>query len=264
MPARRGPEGRAGRSRTVPARLFESHPERESRDTGERKPESPTLRDVAELVSTLPGGHVLPPSALRSRPCKGPSILYCLEHRELLDIWTFWDPAAYGDMGRDAISRLEAYLASREPDRGPIGLSRDARVVDLVTAFLDRHAGCRIRACSDRSREYAEVIGSGEEAWTVFCHSEDDTLWERVCLAQVERCRREVERFRRHRSDPRSSWEERVAWTKERELWTRDLRAHEKELRETGRLWPDHVPFGDVLEQLRSAPLGRRLVAEAP
>ena len=195
------------------------------------------------------------PSFLRIRPCKGPGILYCLPHRELFDVWIYWNPAAYGDIREEAVRSLEAYLTWLEPDRGPNGIARDARLVDLVAAFFERHEGCPTRGCRDSSAEYAEVIGSGEEAWTVFCLSEDDPFWERACLAQVERCRREIHRLQHDRSDRFRSYNERIQRKMDREAWARHLRVHEKELRKTGRLWPDHIPFGDVLEMLRSIPL---------
>lgn len=264
MSTKRAPETRGGRTRGTAPWLVRVAPERESMDAAVRTSEAHTLREIAELQPASPRGHRMAPSALRVRPCKGPSILYCAGHRELFDIWIFWDPANFGEVREDAISRLETYLRWFEPDRGPNGAARDARLVELVAAFLGRHEGCRIRACADTSSEYAEVIGSGEEAWTVFCLSEDDPLWERVSLARVERCRREVERFKRDRLDHPQSWEERVRWKKDREMWTRHLREQEKTLRTTGRLWTDHVPFGDVLEQLRSVPIERPLVTLVP
>ncbi len=219
-----------------------------------------TLREIADLAPVPPSAHRMAPAALRVRPCKGPNILYCLGHRELFDIWLFWDPEAVGPVHEDAVSRLDAYLRWFEPERGASGAARDARLVELVTAFLARHDGCAVRVCLDSSAEYSEVIGSGEEAWTVFCLSEDDPLWEQVCLAHVERCRREVDRFKREKHVRHESWEERVQWKKDREMWTRHLQAAEKELRERGRLWPVGAHVSDVLEQLRSVSLSRPLV----
>lgn len=260
-PAERRPGATSGEPPKDATRLFQHPTEIETLESAPAtRDEGHTLRHVAELVSTPRRGHSMPPSALRSRPCKGPSILYCLDHRELFDIWIFWDPAAFGDVPEDGVARLEAYLAKREPNRGPVGASRDARTVELVAAFLHRHEACRVRACLDSSPEYEDAIGTGEEAWTVFCQSEDDTLWERVCLAQLERCQREVAHFH-HRPDHALSWEERVLWKKDRVAWTHELRDQEKELRKTGRLWPDHVPFSDVVEQMRATPVERRLVA---
>lgn len=214
----------------------------------------PALRELAELRPMPPRPRRVAPSVLRVRPCKGPAILYCRPHRELFDAWIFWDPAAYGDVHEDAVRGLEAYLSWLEPERGPSGKARDARLVELVTTFLKRHPSCAVRVCRDGSSEYAEVIGQGEEAWTVFCLSEDDPFWEQACLAQVERCRREIHRLRHGRPNRLLSYDERVQRMKDREAWTRHLRLLEKDLRKTGRLWPDHVPFGDVLELLRSAP----------
>ncbi len=229
-----------------------------------RRTDARTLREIAGLAPVAPSAHRMPPSALRVRPCKGPNILYCLGHRELFDIWLFWDPEALGPVREDALTRLDAHLRWFEPERGASGAARDARLIELVTAFLARHEGCAVRVCLDSSAEYAEVIGSGEEAWTVFCLSEDDPLWEQVCLAHVERCRREVDRFKREKHVRHESWEERVQWKKDREMWTRHLQAAEKELRERGTLWPEGPHVGDVLEQLRSVPLSRPLVSSVP
>ncbi len=260
MPAQPVLDGGGEATRRVRTRLPDRRPESEALQITVQGPARRPLRAVADLASASRRAHRVTPSFLRERPCKGPAILYCLVHRELFDVWTFWNPEAFGEISGDVVAALERYLAEREPDRGPAGASRDARVLDLVAAFLERHDGCRVRSCDDGSREYAEAIGSGEEAWTVFCQSEDDPLWERVSLAQLERCRREVERFAHYRPEHVATWEERVEWHQERDMWVRHLRALEKKLKTTGRLWPDHVPFGDVLEQLRSTPLEPRLV----
>src|SRR5438552_8568676 len=187
--------------------------------------------------------------------------VFCTKHRENLSF--SGDFREFRQLPPDLVQRLRARALSRVTD--PEEIKMVERFHELLSAFLDRHEGCKLAAVSDLDDEYSSIF-LDEESWTEFSLFED-SVHNQHALSHLKRTkpevlvpadywpnradmhRREIERAVQRLRSGNLEDAARVALVRELEDQKRGLAAAERLQR---------FRYKDVLAMIRNAPLGQR------